>query len=205
MFKKAAFTLLCCSSTLAFAQTPANITEKSLSNVFSQQVFYNIPSDFSNQLLSERSNDTNYIHERGLRGETVQNWSQVITVTGIKGLAANKDVTPMILIGSIVLDFQKICPSSFTGTKFLDGTMGNGTPVAAAVLSCGTAKDKSETTLITAIKGSNDYYTVQWAERGKASKKPLKIDEKKWVERLNLLAPGIQNPPKQAPAKKAKR
>ena len=205
MFKKTAFVLLCCASTLALAQTPANVTEKSLSNVFSQQVFYNIPSNFNNQLLSERANDTNYIHERGLRGETAQNWSQVITVTGIKGLAANKDVTPMILIGTIVLDFQKICPTSFAGTKFLDGTIGNGTPVAAAVLSCGTAKDKSETTLVTAIKGSNDYYTVQWAERGKASKKPLKIDEQKWIERLNLLAPGIQNPPNQAPAKKAKR
>ena len=167
MFKKTAFVLLCCASTLALAQTPANVTEKSLSNVFSQQVFYNIPS--------------------------------------IKGLAANKDVTPMILIGTIVLNFQKICPTSFAGTKFLDGTIGNGTPVAAAVLSCGTAKDKSETTLVTAIKGSNDYYTVQWAERGKASKKPLKIDEQKWIERLNLLAPGIQNPPNQAPAKKAKR
>ena len=205
MFKKTAFVLLCCASTLALAQTPANVTEKSLSNVFSQQVFYNIPSNFNNQLLSERANDTNYIHERGLRGETAQNWSQVITVTGIKGLAANKDVTPMILIGTIVLNFQKICPTSFAGTKFMESTSGNGPPVAAAVLSCGTAKDKSETTLVTAIKGSNDYYTVQWAERGKASKKPLKIDEQKWIERLNLLAPGIQNPPNQKPAKKAKR
>ena len=118
MFKKTAFVLLCCASTLALAQTPANVTEKSLSNVFSQQVFYNIPSDFSNQLLSERSNDTNYIHERGLRGETAQNWSQVITVTGIKGLAANKDVTPMILIGSIVLIFKKFAQARLPVPNF---------------------------------------------------------------------------------------
>ena len=190
---------------MAFAQTPANVTEKSLSNVFSQQVFYNIPSGFSNQLLSERANDTNYIHERGLIGENADNWTQVITVTGLKNTAANKNLTPMTLIGTIVLNFQKTCPTSFAGTKFMESTMGNGIPVAVAVLSCGTIKNKSETTLITAIKGSNDYYTVQWAERGKASKKPLKIDEQKWIERLNLLAPGIQNPPNQAPAKKAKR
>lgn len=205
MLKKIAFSLLCCTSTLAFAQTPANVTEKSLSNVFSQQVFYNIPSGFSNQLLSERANDTNYIHERGLIGENVDNWTQVITVTGLKNTAANKNLTPMTLIGMVTLDFQKACPSSFDGVKFFEGTVGNNIPAAVAVLSCGTVKDKSETTLITAIKGSNDYYTVQWAERGKASKKPLKIDEKKWVERLNLLAPGIQNPSTQAPAKKAKR
>lgn len=205
MLKKTAFALLCSASTLAFAQTPANVTEKSLSNVFSQQVFYNIPSGFSNQLLSERANDTNYIHERGLIGENADNWTQVITVTGLKNTAANKNLTPMTLIGTIVLNFQKTCPTSFAGTKFMESTMGNGIPVAVAVLSCGTIKNKSETTLITAIKGSNDYYTVQWAERGKASKKPLKIDEQKWIERLNLLAPGIQNPPNQAPAKKAKR
>ncbi len=205
MFKKAVFTVLCGTSALAMAQTPANVIEKSLSNVFSQQVIYTIPNGFSNQLLSERANDNNYLHERGLIGENADNWTQVITVTGLKNTAANKSLTPMTLIGMVTLDFQKTCPSSFNGIKFFEGTVGNGIPAAVAVLSCGTANGKSETTLITAIKGTNDYYTVQWAERGKASKKPLKIEEQKWGARLNLLAPGIQTPPSPAPAKKAKR
>lgn len=203
MLKKIAVAILSLTSVLASAQTPA--LNKSFSNVFSQQVFYTIPAGFNDQAVSERASDTNYIHERFLTGEAGQDWSQVITVTGIKGLAPNPKMSPMMLIGTIVLDFQKLCPGSFSGTKFFEGNTGSGTPVAVAVLSCGSYKGKSETTLIASFKGTNDYYTVQWAEHGKASKKPLTIDEKKWVERLNMLAPGIQTAPSAAPAKKAKR
>lgn len=202
--KTVAIALLSLTATLAYAQTPATGLNRSVSNVFGQQVFYNIPANFDTQ-VSERASATNYIHERFITGETPQNWKQVITVTGIKDLAANPKVTPMTMIGMTVLDFQKVCPDSFSGTKIFEGTMGNGTPVAVAVLSCGNNKGQSETALIASIKGTQDYYSVQWAERGKSSKKPLVIEEKKWIERLNMLAPGIQNLPNTAPAKKAKR
>lgn len=205
MFKKTVVAVLSLTSVWAFAQTPNTAVNQSVSTVFDQQVFYTIPSGFSDQLINERANETNYIHERVLTGENAQNWSQVITVTGLKGLASNPKVTPMVLIGSIVMDFKKACPNSFSGTKFFEGNTGNGMPVSVAVLSCGTFKDKSETTLIAAMKGANDYYTVQWAEHGKASKKPLTIDEQKWIARLNALAPGVRDLPKAAPAKKAKR
>ena len=190
----------------AVAQTPTNSPApmKSVSTVFSQQVFYNIPAGFSSQLLNEQSAANSYIHERVMNGETLQNWTQVITVTGIKDLALNKQVLPMSLVGAMVTDFKNACPDSFNGIKLLDSTTGNGTPVAAAVLSCGTIKGKSETTLVTVFKGTQDYYTVQWTERAKSSKKPMKIDEQKWIARLNAISPGIQNAPAQAPAKKSR-
>lgn len=40
-----------------------------------------------------------------------------------------------------------------------------------------------------AVKGQSDYYTIQWAERGAASKSPIKVDDAKWQGRLNQLAP----------------
>ena len=206
MLKPFLLAALAVTTLTAVAQTPTNSPAlmKSVSTVFSQQVFYNIPAGFNSQLLNEQSAANSYIHERVMNGETLQNWTQVITVTGIKDLALNKQVLPMSLVGAMVTDFKNACPDSFNGVKLLDSTTGNGTPVAAAVLSCGTIKGKSETTLVTVFKGTQDYYTVQWTERAKSSKKPMKIDEQKWIARLNAISPGIQNAPAQVPAKKSR-
>ena len=206
MLKPFLLAALAVTTLTAVAQTPTNSPAlmKSVSTVFSQQVFYNIPAGFNSQLLNEQAAANSYIHERVMNGETLQNWTQVITVTGIKDLALNKQVLPMSLVGAMVTDFKNACPDSFNGVKLLDSTTGNGTPVAAAVLSCGAIKGKSETTLVTVFKGTQDYYTVQWTERAKSSKKPMKIDEQKWIARLNAISPGIQNAPAQTPAKKSR-
>ena len=206
MLKPFLLAALAVTTLTAVAQTPTNSPAlmKSVSTVFSQQVFYNIPAGFNSQLLNEQAAANSYIHERVMNGETLQNWTQVITVTGIKDLALNKQVLPMSLVGAMVTDFKNACPDSFNGVKLLDSATGNGTPVAAAVLSCGTIKGKSETTLVTVFKGTQDYYTVQWTERAKSSKKPMKIDEQKWIARLNAISPGIQNAPAQVPAKKSR-
>ena len=69
--------------------------------------------------------------------------------------------------------------------------MGANAATFAVVVGCGkigeTAK-RSETTLIIAIKGSADLYTVQWAERGAVAEK-ADVNNAKWLERLQKLAP----------------
>ena len=40
-----------------------------------------------------------------------------------------------------------------------------------------------------AFKGSADYYTIQWAERGVGSAQPLTLDSAYWAKRLTQLAP----------------
>ena len=47
----------------------------------------------------------------------------------------------------------------------------------------------SESALLIAIKGAADYYTVQWAERGPASPRPIAFDEAMWNERFDKLGP----------------
>ena len=102
----------------------------------------------------------------------------------------NPNISPWAIIGTLVQGFQTACPSSFSGLKMFDAQI-NGHPAAAAVLSCGMLNNQSETALIIAIRGVNDYYTVQWAEHGKASSKPLKLDEEKWLARFNALELGL--------------
>ena len=61
------------------------------------------------------------------------------------------------------------------------------------MVGCGsieTSADKhGETALIIAVKGSADYYTIQWAERAPSSAAKPSIDDAKWKERLGKLKP----------------
>jgi hypothetical protein len=87
--------------------------------------------------------------------------------------------------------FKSACPDSFAAQGFGPTKFGDH-DAYVAVASCGrvesSADKHSEVALILTVKGSADYYTLQWAERTPASSKPV-IDEAKWKERLRHLQP----------------
>jgi hypothetical protein len=56
-----------------------------ISPIFGQLVRFSMPSNFV--AAHEATKDTFYIREAVLKGETVNRWTQMITVTGAKGLA----------------------------------------------------------------------------------------------------------------------
>lgn len=169
---------------------PAPETMQVVTPVFSQLVGYSVPGNFVP--AAENSNADQYIQELVLSGQTAQSWTQMITLTGIKGLAANPNATPEALAMRIGGGFQKTCPTSFQGTSFGEIKL-SGHDAFALVVSCGTAdasgKPLSESALVIVIKGQADYYTLQWAERGAASKTPIAFDEGKWVGRFKALSP----------------
>ena len=148
-----------------------------------------MPASFAT--VSENTNGPSYIREAVLKGETVRSWTQMITVTGAKGLADNPKVSPEALAGSIVGGFKTACPDSFTAHGFGPAKFGD-QDAYVAVASCArlesSADKHSETALIVAVKGSADYYTLQWAERAATSAK-APIDEAKWLARLRQLQP----------------
>ena len=173
----------------ASAQGPAQSAFTVISPIFGQLVTFSMPANFV--AVAENTNGPNYIREAVLKGETVRSWTQMITVTGAKGLAGNPKVSPETFAGSIVGGFKSACPDSFTAHGFGPAKFGE-QDAYVAVASCGwveTGADKhGETALIVAIKGRADYYTLQWAERAPtAGKAP--IDETKWVARLRQLQP----------------
>lgn len=171
----------------ASAQAPAAFTV--ISPVFGQLVAFSMPSSFV--VVSENANGPNYIREAVPKGETVDRWTQMITVTGVKGLAGNPKVSPESFTGSIAGGFKAACPDSFTAKGFGATTFGD-QDAYVAVASCGRVEsgaDKhSETALVVTVKGNADYYTLQWAERGPAAGKSA-IDEAKWQARLRQLRP----------------
>jgi hypothetical protein len=180
----------------AHAQTPA--APKSgppasftvISPIYGQLVRFSMPSTFV--AAAENVNGPSYIREAVLKGETVKQWTQMITVTGAKGTAGNPQFTPEKFAVSIAAGFKKACPDTFAVKPFGAAKFGDQDGFVA-VASCGrveTSADKhGETALIVAVKGSADYYTIQWAERAPSSAEKPVIDEAKWQERLSKLKP----------------
>ena len=163
---------------------------KTITPVFGQLVSFSFPKGFVPAFADAKGGQ--YIQESVLEGETVNKWSQMITVTGAKGLASNPNVTPARFAGGMAGGFKRICPDSYSATGIGEIKLDNH-DAFVAVVSCGTAsfsgEPYSESMLLIVIKGASDYYTIQWAERGAASKTPIAFDNAKWLERLKSLAP----------------
>src|SRR5262245_3402929 len=165
-------------------------TMTAISPIFSELVMFSLPRGF--RTVSERSNGKHYLREAVLDGETAERWSQMITVTGAKDLASNPNASPRWLVERIAGGFQKACPESFAVVA-LGPLKVSGHDGFAAVVSCGSAQSASdkhaESALLIGIKGSADYYTIQWAERGPPSREPLAVDHAKWGQRFKTLSP----------------
>lgn len=196
------FALLATSSSHALAQSkvPAKneveaarqqgYSVRTITRIFDQLLMFSFPKGFKPAF--EDAKGGQYIQESVLDGESVKKWSQMVTITGAKGLASNPNVSPQIFANKIAGGFKNACPSSFSGTAL--GAFKLGTHDAfGAVVSCGVANPAgepySESMLLIVVKGQSDYYTIQWAERGAASKLPIKMDDAKWQGRLKQLAP----------------
>jgi hypothetical protein len=182
----------------AYAQDKADIealreqgySVRMISPIFSQLVMLSLPKGFAT--VFEDTNGNQYTREAVLDGETVERWSQMITVTGAKGLAANPRVTAQSFVEQIAGGFKNACPETFSA-KGLGALKFSGRDAFIALAGCGTVSSDggahSESALLIAIKGAADYYTIQWAERGTAAARPMTYDEAMWKERFNKLSP----------------
>ncbi len=72
---------------------------RAISPIFSQLLLLSFPKGF--KTVTESTQGSGYIRESVLEGDTADEWSQMITVTGAKGLAANPNVTPQAFVERI--------------------------------------------------------------------------------------------------------
>jgi len=184
-------TLCACTAFAHAADTGKNaVALKTITPIYSQLLVVMLPAGFKNAF--ENTQGQHYIREAVLDKENVNKWTQMITVTGIKDQALNPQVSPQSFAENMAAGFQRACPASFSGQEIGIGKISE-RDAFVLVASCGssptTAGKTSEAAVIAVIKGSNDYYTIQWAERGAASATPLAIDVAKWTEKFRQLNP----------------
>jgi hypothetical protein len=139
----------------------------------------------------ENTKDGHYIREAVLKGETSERWTQMITVTGEKGMTLTPGSSPVIFAGTIAGGFKSACPDSFA-VKPLGATKFGRFEGFVAVIGCGRIDSgptrHSETALLITLKGATDYYTIQWAERGPESDE-TPVNDERWQARLRDLSP----------------
>ena len=161
-----------------------------ISPVFHQLVVFTLPAHF--KAVYEKTNGSFYIREHVPEGENDDHWTRMITLTATRDLAANPNVSPRAFIETIAASFRRHCPDSYASTALGRQTLG-GNEGFAVVASCGRvlagSESHSETAVMLAFKGSADYYTIQWAERGAVSARPLTLDSAYWTKRIAQLAP----------------
>jgi len=159
--------------------------------IFSQGLRFAFPLGFVSDY--EGTKEFQYIQQFVPKGETLAQWSQMLSVMGAQDLAQkNALLTPVIYANKMAEGFQKDCPTSFSAKGV--GTLKFGPHDAyLALMACGTTDyagtKVSESMLLVVIKGERDFYSLQWAERGKPSSSPLPLNEELWGKRFRQLDP----------------
>jgi hypothetical protein len=173
----------------ATAQAQAPQSVRVISPIFGQLVSFAMPSDFA--AVFENTEGDHYIREAVLEGETSELWTQMITVTGEKGMTLKPHASPEMFAGTIAGGFKSACPDSFAA-KPLGARRFGRFEGFVAVVGCGRIDSgptrHSETALLITLKGSSDYYTIQWAERGPAADEPP-VNDESWQTHLRDLSP----------------
>lgn len=174
----------------ASAPEPAQEGLQAITPIFSQWVSWRFPSGF--HAVNEHATAKSYLFEAVPEGQTADQWSQMITLTGLANAADNEALTPSDILVNLATGFHQTCPDTFAAGRVEAPHLGS-YATYAAVISCGQvgngADSYSETAVVLAIKGAHDFYTVQWAERGPAQSSPLKLTADPWRQKLAHLLP----------------
>jgi hypothetical protein len=125
------------------------------------------------------------------KGESVEKWTQMFTVSTMKGLAKDTSVTPSQLIEGIAAGFKAVCPKSFTLTKLKEEVAGGASQIS--YLRCGNGNPAgspaySESAVIAAIVSGSDVVTIQWAERSVPTFSPVIYEKANWQSRVDAIA-----------------
>ena len=157
--------------------------------IFSQILLAPRPSGFN--MVYENTQGRQYISEMVPAGENAKRWTKMFTISGARDLAANPNLTPQIFANGMAAGFKHMCPYSFSALGVSANRI-DGYEAFTLILSCGVSQaapaPRSEAALISVIKGERDYFTLQWAERGAPSSRPVPIDFGKWSEKYQKLA-----------------
>ena len=174
----------------AAAPTRAGGPQRVITPVFHRLVAFSLPPAF--QMSFERTTGNIYVREHVPAGETVDEWTRMIQLSGVQGLSYNAGATLQAYLQALARGFQRHCPETYVALDLGPQPLVK-EPSFATVASCGRVssggKAHSETSVMLAIKGPDDFYVLQSIERGRDSSHPLALDGKYWSARLAELGP----------------
>jgi hypothetical protein len=164
--------------------------QREIAPVFHRLVAFTLPAPF--KVAFERTTGNIYVREHVPEGETVDEWSRLITLSGVQGMAYSREATLQEYLQALARGFQRHCPDTYVALDLGPQPLVQ-EPSFATVISCGRVtsggKARSETSVMLAVKGPDDFYVLQWTEKGPDSSHPPALDSKRWSARLAQLGP----------------
>jgi hypothetical protein len=172
---------------LALLTTPAWAEDTTfIAPVYAQLVSFTLPDGFA--VAFEDPAPGFYIIEAPAMGQTVENWTQLISMTGAKnGVRGDVVENAALYASNIAASYRQYCPDSYS-TQMLPTPAIPGVLDAVAVYyACGPTADtaQAEGVVMLVLSGRKDIYTLQWAERFDA---PVPYDAARWAPRLAALS-----------------
>jgi len=156
--------------------------------VFAQLITGPLPDGFVPAF--ENADSAGYINESVPKGETLENWTQLITLTGAKGLAVGDAPTTALAFADFLADrYRAVCPDAFVAEQFETPKINGARENFMGYLSCGAVSGglQSESMVFMVMVGAEDIYTLQWAEHAVASATGVAYSAEKWGPRLDVM------------------
>ena len=154
-------------------------------------VAIDIPAPFGASPAFSNTADGAAIHEFLPAGESLEAWSELLTLTALGGVAAG--MTPQqaaeAMAGNLANGYAAACPDGFAAQDLGAPAVPGAEAVLAGWLGCndvgGSGQSEAMVVLIAVAGGS--VYTAQWAEHVPAMQGPPVFDMAHWMPRLDGL------------------
>lgn len=159
--------------------------------IYSQIVGLPLPPPFDAAPDYEAEQDGTYLVENVPPGETVEDWSQMLTVSGTEGAvpgAGDPAALAEAVAGQLLEGYRQACAAPVDALSFAAPPGGAAQATFLAWIGCPdvAGAGRSEDMVVLVLIGTQDIYTLQWAERGPPRSGPGMAP--RWSERLELLA-----------------
>lgn len=154
--------------------------------IYGRVMAFPLPAAFA--LAYEGENGASRLRELTRDGESVEAWTQLITMTGFKGGAGQMALDRYA--SAFVNGYAQNCPETF---GVLQVNWPGQAPIPGAEaqvglwMGCGTVAGISEQVAVIFAASGSDIFTLQWAERGAPGPKLTEPDWAIWDPRFELL------------------
>ncbi len=160
--------------------------------VFDRIVAFGLPAGFAPAF--EDTQGGAYIQEAVPQGETVEAWSQMITLTGT---VLGPDVTVTDMAQAFAGGYGGACAVDLAALDLsatVPAVPGAEGPVFAGYVGCGAVAGSTQSEEMTFViaRAGGAIYTMQWAARGPALSSATAPDDAVWTPRLQSLVAGFR-------------
>lgn len=152
--------------------------------VYSQLVALPMPANFV--AGTDEDKDGYYIMDYAPKGETMDVWTQLISLGGAKDEAPLKSVAD--IAAELAVTYKEACPATFSTKTLPTPKVHGASEVFSGYLGCGDAGGQSEAMVFLVLKGRSEIYTVEWAEHRPGQARPTAPDPAVWGPRSDALA-----------------